>query len=92
MIEPKKLTMKTSHKKERDGSYTFSINMKFDGSMLEMEEKIAQMVNELGTGATLEALKKFDTKGEAIAQKGERPTSKGVIFLQNLVQNQAAFL
>ena len=65
-------------KKERDGSYTFSINMKFDGSMLEMEEKIAQMVNELGIGATLEALKRFDTTGGAIEQKGERLTSKGV--------------
>lgn len=70
--------MKNSVKIEKDGSYTFSVNMKFDGSMLEMEEKIEQMVNELGIEATLQALQKFDTSGEAIEYKGERMTSKGV--------------
>ena len=70
--------MKKKVKIEKDGSYTFSINMKFDGSMLEMEEKIEKMVNELGIEATLEALQKFDTSGEPITQKGERLTSKGV--------------
>ena len=77
MIEPKIQIMKKSVKIEKDGSYTFSINMKFDGSMLEMEDKIEKMVNELGIEATMKALQNFDTSGEAISHKGERLTSKG---------------
>ena len=69
--------MKHSMKAEKDGSYTFTINMNFDGSMLEMEEKIAQMVNELGIAATLQALQQFDTNGEAIEKGGQKLTSKG---------------
>lgn len=74
---PKIHFMKKSVKIEQDGSYTFSINMKFDGSMLEMEDKIEKMVNELGIEATMKALQKFDTSGEDISHKGERLTSKG---------------
>lgn len=70
--------MKKSVKIEQDGSYTFSINMKFEGSMLEMENQIEQMLNELGMKATLESLQRFDTSGEALDQKGQRLTSKGV--------------
>ena len=69
--------MKQSVKQEQDGSYTFSINLKFDGSMLEMEDKIEQMVNDLGIQATMKALQQFDTDGEVLLYKGDRITSKG---------------
>lgn len=64
-------------KAEQDGSYTFSVNMKLEGSMLNMENDIQGMVNKLGVGATLEALKKFDTDGSPIKWKGEILSSKG---------------
>jgi hypothetical protein len=46
-------------KAEQDGSYTFSVNMKLDGSMLDMENDIQGVVNKLGIEATLQALKGF---------------------------------
>ena len=77
MNEPNIVRMKKTVKIEEDGSYTFSLNMKFEGSMLEMEDKIEKMVNELGIAATMKALQKFDTSGEQLTQNGERLTSKG---------------
>jgi len=47
--------------------------------MLEMEEKIAQTVNELGKFATVEALKQFDTDGSAIVVENKKYTSKGLV-------------
>jgi hypothetical protein len=64
-------------KREEDGSITVSVNLQFEGSMLEMEENIAQAVNELGKLATVEALKKFDTDGQAIVVENKKYTSKG---------------
>lgn len=64
-------------KEEEDGSYTFSLNMKLEGSMLDMENKIQDMVNKLGVGATLNALKQFDTDGRPIKWKGAILSSKG---------------
>jgi hypothetical protein len=52
--------MSSKLKKESDGSYTVSVNFKFEGSMLEIEEHIQEMVNEMGLKATLAALEKFD--------------------------------
>lgn len=66
-------------KQEADGSLTVSVNLRFEGSMLEMEEKIAQTVNELGKFATVEALKQFDTDGSAIVVGNEKHTSKGLV-------------
>ena len=63
--------------KETDGSYTLSVNVKLEGSMLEMEEKIQEMVNEIGLKATLEALKQFDTSGEPLQKGSHQLTSKG---------------
>ena len=64
--------MSSKIQKESDGSYTVSVNVKFEGSMLEMEDKIQEMVNEIGLKATLEALKQFDTKGESIQKGGHQ--------------------
>lgn len=69
---------KSTIKQEKDGSYTISVNVKLEGSMLEMEESIQESVNEIGLHATLLALKEFDTDGEPIKLKGEKYTSKGV--------------
>ena len=69
--------MKSEIKQESDGSYTVSVNLKLEGSMLEMEEHIQDMVNELGLKATMEALRKFDTDGTPIQLKGQTLTSKG---------------
>lgn len=69
--------MKSEIKQEQDGSYTLSVNLKLEGSMLEMEERIQEMANELGLKATLEALRKFDADGTPIQVKGQTLTSKG---------------
>ncbi len=69
--------MKSKIQKESDGSYTISVNLKLEGSMLEMEEHIQEMVNEIGLKATLEALKQFDTTGEPLELKGKPLSSKG---------------
>lgn len=68
---------KSKIKKEKDGSYTISVNLKLEGSMLEMEESIQESVNEIGLHATLLALKEFDTDGSPIEVKGKKYTSKG---------------
>jgi hypothetical protein len=74
----KKKPMKSEIKQEEDGSYTLLVNLKLEGSMLEMEDHIQEMVNELGLKATLAALRKFDTDGNAIQVKGKTLTSKGL--------------
>ena len=66
-------------KQEEDGSLTVSVNLRFEGSMLEMEEKIALTVNELGKIATKEALKQFDADGSPIVVENKRYTSKGLV-------------
>ncbi|MCB0593804.1 MAG: hypothetical protein H6557_07530 [Lewinellaceae bacterium] len=69
--------MQSKIQKEQDGSYTITVNVKLEGSMLKMEEHIQEAVNEIGLKATLEALKKFDTSGEPLQKGGEQLTSKG---------------
>ena len=69
--------MSSKLKKESDGSYTVSVNFKFEGSMLEIEDHIQEMVNEMGLKATLAALEKFDSEGEPVALKGKQLSSKG---------------
>lgn len=65
--------------REEDGSLTVSINLQFEGSLLEMENNIAKAVNELGVLATVEALKKFDTDGSPIVVENQKYTSKGLV-------------
>jgi len=61
---------------ERD---VVSIEMRVDisGSMLEAEEKIQKALNEAGSVATEEALKRFETDGSAILTGSIKWTSKG---------------
>jgi len=67
-------------KRESDGSYTVSVNLKFgkELSFLEKEEQIQEAVNLMGVEATLEALKELDTDGSGIEVDGEKMSSKGL--------------
>jgi hypothetical protein len=53
------------------------ITIDLEDSMLESEEAIQAVVNEAGSLAIEEALKQFDTQGEAIEIEGKRWQSKG---------------
>ncbi|QRN03474.1 ISKra4 family transposase [Legionella sp. MW5194] len=55
------------------------VRVKLDGSMLNMEEAIQSAVNEVGSLATAEALKRFDTTGAPIQIGHVRMTSKGKV-------------
>ena len=62
----------------RDGDrITIEVTVDVSGSMLEAEEKILQAVNGMGDVATAEALKRFDTAGDAIVIGGTTWYSKG---------------
>src|SRR5450631_2322374 len=53
------------------------ITIDLEDSTLDSEEAIQAVVNEAGTLATEEALKQFDTQGEAIEIEGKPWRSKG---------------
>jgi len=53
------------------------ITIDLEDSMLDSEEAIQAVVNEAGNLATEEALKQFDTQGEAIEIEGKQWRSKG---------------
>ena len=53
------------------------ITVDLEDSMLDSEEAIQAVVNEAGSLATEEALKQFDTQGEAIEIEGKQWRSKG---------------
>ena len=53
------------------------ITIDLEDSMLDSEEAIQAVVNEAGSLATEEALKQFDTQGEAIEVEGKQWRSKG---------------
>ncbi|HAT8179156.1 TPA: ISKra4 family transposase [Legionella pneumophila] len=55
------------------------VRVKLDGSMLNMEEAIQSAVNEVGSLATAEALKRFDTTGAPIQIGNVRMMSKGKV-------------
>ncbi|MCK5190049.1 MAG: ISKra4 family transposase [Methylococcales bacterium] len=59
-----------------DGSITVSVTINLEGSMMEMENKILDGVNEVGSLATGEALKRFDTDGSPIVREGVKLTSR----------------
>jgi len=69
--------MKREIREESDGSITMSVNFKIEGSMLEMEGYIQEMVNDIGLKATLKTLERFDADGTPIVVNGNRLTSKG---------------
>ena len=64
-------------KQEADGSLTLSVNVRLEGSLLEMEEEIATILNELGRMATGKALQQFDSNGDPIIVDNQKHTSKG---------------
>ena len=55
------------------------VRVKLQGSMLDMEEKIQSAVNEVGTLASQEALKRFDTVGAPLQVGSVKMTSKGLV-------------
>lgn len=69
--------MNSQIKQEEDGSITVSVNVKLEGSFMEIEELIQKTVNEVGLQATMTALESFDTDGSPIEVSGKRMTSKG---------------
>lgn len=63
---------------EPDGSYTVSLNVRLEGSLLEKEEQIAAHVNTLGNYLTGKVLQDLDTDGSPILSQNVKYTSKGV--------------
>lgn len=61
---------------------TIQVTFQFNRSMLDSEGQIQNKLNEVGTLATGELLKQFDTDGSPLAIGGERFTSKG-LFTKN---------
>jgi hypothetical protein len=64
--------------KEKDGSYTLTMNIRLEGSLLHMEEQIATSLNQLGSQLTGQALQGLDTDGRAIVSDNIKYTSKGL--------------
>jgi hypothetical protein len=60
-----------------DGSMTLSMTFIPGASMLESELKLQSALNELGSSATGECLKRFDSDGSKIEIGGHKMTSKG---------------
>lgn len=59
-----------------DGSINISVTMRLDGSLMEMENTILEVVNEIGNKATEEALKRFDTDGSPIIKNEVKLTAR----------------
>ena len=55
---------------------TIEVKVKLTGSMLEMEDSIQDACNEVGSLATTEALKRFDTDGSPIKMGSIKMTSR----------------
>ena len=58
---------------------TLQVVIKFNRSMLEAEKAICDALNEAGTLATANFLKRFDTDGLAIVMGQTKLTSKGTV-------------
>lgn len=61
-----------------DGTVTFSITTKPEGTFLQQEEQIQEAVNELGNALTEHYLTQFDTQAPAIKVAEQKYTLKGV--------------
>lgn len=64
---------------ETTDSLTLQVVIKFNRSMLEAEKAICDALNEAGTLATANFLKRFDTDGSPIAIGQTKLTSKGTV-------------
>ena len=62
-----------------DDEIVLQVRVKLSGSMMSMEENIQSAVNEIGSLATQNALRKFDTTGAPIQIANVRMTSKGLV-------------
>ncbi len=65
--------------KQNGDKITLQVEISLKGSLLEIEQSIQDGVNEVGTLATEEALKVFDTNGAPIQLGSVRMTSKGKV-------------
>lgn len=63
--------------KQSNESITLQVTIPFNRSMLDSENTVQNAINELGTVATGELLKTFDTEGEDIQFGSVKMTSKG---------------
>jgi hypothetical protein len=61
---------------DEDG-IVLQVKINLNGSLMDMEHSIQEAVNEIGSLATHQALKKFDTTGAPIQVGSIRMTSKG---------------
>lgn len=57
-------------------SYTVTYKGKLTGSMMDMEDHIQQVVNDIGSGLTTQALNKLDTKGQPLQLAGINLTAR----------------
>jgi hypothetical protein len=64
--------------KQNNDSITLHVTISFNRSMFNSESAIQEAVNEMGSIATGELLKTFDTEGEDIALGAVKLTSKGL--------------
>jgi hypothetical protein len=62
-----------------ENSATFLVKIDFGKSMLDSEEKIQNILNELGTLVTGELLNTFDTDGSPVIMGATKMTSKGLV-------------
>jgi hypothetical protein len=60
-------------------SFTLQIEVPYNDSMLDFEETLQQRLNDAGTRATAEGLKRFDTDGSPITVGATKLTSKGQV-------------
>src|SRR5271163_476511 len=71
--------MSVSIIKKNSESITLQVTIPFNRSMLNSENIIQNIVNEIGTVATGELLKTFDTEGEDILFGTVKMVSKGLV-------------
>jgi hypothetical protein len=71
--------MTVSIAKQTEDSITLEVVVKFNRSMLDSEHAIQDALNEAGTVATGELLKKFDTDGSDLVMGNVRMTSMGLV-------------
>ena len=62
-----------------DTSFTVTVEVPYEGSMLDAEDAIQRAVNEVGVAATEEALSRFDADGDPIRLGPTKFTSMGKV-------------
>lgn len=62
--------------RDKEGNIQLSGSIKLNGSLMEMEQEILEVVNEIGNELTVEAIKQFDTDGSPIIKDGVKLTAR----------------